>query len=134
MSRYGRGRVLRAEIDSPGYSARYYDPRGSMDLWFPVTAPYLKLAAVQAADGSVAVFALNRHLEEAMPLAIALPGFGGLRVVEALELRDGDLEAVNTKDAPDRVAPKPLGGVELASERLTATLAPASWNLIRLAR
>jgi alpha-N-arabinofuranosidase len=132
MSRHGRGRVLRAEIDSPGYSARYYDPRGAMDLWFPVTAPYLKLAAVQAGDGSLTLFALNRHLEESMPLTIDLPGFGQLRVVEARELRHDDLDATNTKIAPDNVAPVPLRGVEIEGERLTARLAAASWNLIRL--
>ena len=47
MSHFGRGRVLRAEIDSPVYDATYFDPRGEQDLYFPVTAPYLKLAAVE---------------------------------------------------------------------------------------
>ena len=41
-SHYGRGRVLRAEVDSPTYEARYFDPRGSIDQYFPVTAPYLE--------------------------------------------------------------------------------------------
>jgi alpha-L-arabinofuranosidase len=134
MSRHGRGRVLRAEIDSPAYSARYYDPRGAMDLWFPVTAPYLKLAAVHATDGSLAIFALNRHLEESMPLTIDLPGFGELRVAEALEMRHDDLNATNTKCAPDKVAPSSMDKVEVSAERLRTRLAPASWNLIRLAR
>ena len=69
-----------------------------------------------------------------MPLTIALPGFGGCASWRCSSCAHDDLEATNTKEAPDRVAPKPLGGVELAAERLTATLAPASWNLIRLAR
>ena len=29
----------------------YYDPRGPQDLYFPVTAPYLKLAAVDRSTG-----------------------------------------------------------------------------------
>src|SRR3569832_1974259 len=28
MSRWGRGRVLRAQVESPSYASRYYDPRG----------------------------------------------------------------------------------------------------------
>ena len=60
MSHFGhRGRVLRSEIDSPSYDANYFDPRGTRDLWFPVTAPYLKLAAVEDQTGGVTLFALN---------------------------------------------------------------------------
>ena len=29
FSHFGRGRVLRAEVDSPTYAASYYDPRGA---------------------------------------------------------------------------------------------------------
>ena len=54
----------RAEIDSPTYDANYFDPRGEQDLYFPVTAPYLKLAAVQGHNEVVTLFALNRHLTE----------------------------------------------------------------------
>ena len=60
-----------------------------------------------------------------------MQGFSNLLLDEALELR-GDLEAVNTKDDPERIRPMPLDGVTLEGNRLRATLAPASWNLIRL--
>ena len=44
MSNLGRGRVLRAQVDSPTYAARYYDPRGAAGTCFPLPAvPYLKL-------------------------------------------------------------------------------------------
>ena len=47
MSRYGRGRVLRTQVESETYSANYYDPRGELDLTFPIPdVPYLKVAAV----------------------------------------------------------------------------------------
>ncbi|MEJ8847630.1 alpha-N-arabinofuranosidase [Variovorax rhizosphaerae] len=136
MSNYGRGRVLRAEIDSPTYAANYYDPRGKADLYFPLPAvPYLKMAAVEdPASGAITIFALNRHLEEPMPLDVALRGFGVPVLIEALELRHADLKAVNTKDQPDNVSPAPLAGVTLATDRVQATLAPASWNMIRISR
>ena len=102
------------------------------DLYFPVTAPYLKLAAVQDDDGSLTLFALNRHLEEAMPLDVRLPGLEGLRQVEAVQLVDADLDAANTRDDRERVVPSPLGGARLAAGQLRVELAPASWNMIRL--
>jgi alpha-L-arabinofuranosidase len=131
VSHFGRGRVLRAESDSPTYEASYFDPRGATDLYFPVTAPYLKFAAVQG-DAALALFAINRHLHEAMPIAVRLPGFGPVSLIEALQLRHVDLQAVNTKDDPDRVAPQTLGGIEAAGDWLRAELAPASWNVIRV--
>jgi alpha-N-arabinofuranosidase len=135
FSNFGRGRVLRAQVESPTYSANYYDPRGTADLTYPLPAvPYLKLAAVHnEADGAVTLFALNRHLDQPMPIEIMARGFEGLEVVEALEMHDGDLEAVNTKETPDRIRPGKLSGVRIERERVSATLAPASWNVIRLA-
>jgi alpha-N-arabinofuranosidase len=80
------------------------------------------------------VFALNRHLREPMPLSIALPGYGQPRAIESLQLCDADLQAANTREQPDRVQPAPLPTVQCAPDRVRATLQPASWNMIRLAR
>jgi alpha-N-arabinofuranosidase len=133
-SNLGRGRVLRTALESPTYSARYYDPRGTQELYYDLpTVPYLKLASVyDEAAGTLTVFALNRHLQESVSLDLTASGFGALRVVDATELRHDDLKATNTKDAPDRVSPKPLSGVQIDGERVSARLAPASWNVIRL--
>ncbi len=132
ISRFGHGRVLRAESDSPTYEASYFDPRGATDLYFSVTAPYLRCAAVQG-EATLALFALNRHLHEALPIDVQLSGFGPVSLIEGLQLRDPDLKAVNTKDDPEHVAPQPLSGIELMEDRLRAELAPASWNVIRVA-
>jgi alpha-N-arabinofuranosidase len=132
-SRYGRGVVLRAEVDSACYEARYFDPRGAIDQYYPIMAPFLKVGAVRGDDGGVNVFAINRSLEEAMPLVVELSGFGDFALVEALVLRHDDLQAVNTEDAPDRVAPAVLAGVAVAGSRVEASLPAASWSVIRLA-
>jgi len=133
FSRFGRGAVLRADSDSPEYSVRYYDPRGAADLWFPLTAPYLSLAAVHdAAAGALTLFALNRATTEEMPLEVTASGFGTLELDAATQLRHADLHAVNTKENPDRVQPGALQGVGVSQHLVQATLAPASWNVIRL--
>ena len=51
---------------------------------------------------------------------------------EALEMRHDDLKAVNTKDKPENVSPKPLKGVTVDGGKVRVTLRPASWNVIRL--
>ena len=136
MANFGRGRVLRAEVDSPTYAAKYFDPRGAQDLHFPLDAvPYLKLAVVEDPDtGALTLFALNRHLVDAMPLEVALAGCGTPVLIEALQLRHDDLQATNTKAQPNRVYPTSLAGVTLGANQVQATLAPASWNMIRVGR
>jgi alpha-N-arabinofuranosidase len=134
FSRFGRGRVLRARIDSPTYQATYLDPRGEVEHRFPQPAvPYLKLAAVHDEPaGGLSLFALNRSLDRALALDATAQGFGALEVEDALTLHDADLDAVNTSRDPDRVQPLPLAEAAIAQDRLRATLPPASWSLIRL--
>jgi alpha-N-arabinofuranosidase len=101
-------------------------------LYFPVTAPHLKFAAVHGDNGGLTLFALNRHLTEPMPLNVAMAGFGARSVRAARTLHHADLNASNTRDAPDTVRPAPLEGASVTGDRLQATLPPASWNVIRL--
>jgi alpha-L-arabinofuranosidase len=136
MSRFGRGRVLRARVDSPAYEASYYDPAPGADLHFAMPrVPYLKFAAVQdRATGGINLFALNRHIEEPMPLEVTVQGDCEIMLADAQQLRHDDLNAVNTRDQPDQVSPAALQDVSTRGSRLSATLAPASWNVIRLQR
>jgi alpha-L-arabinofuranosidase len=132
FSRFGRGRVLRADVASATYAARYFDPRGSQDLHFPLPAvPYLKLAAVHD-DQHLTLFALNRSLTEPLPLELEAAGFASLALDQALQLRHDDLKAVNTKETPNRVAPTSLVEVRVDGTTVQATLPPASWNVVRL--
>lgn len=134
FSRMGRGRVMRTEINAPTYSARYNDPQGPVDDYYDIpAAPYLKLAAVHDDKKSrLTLFALNRSLEEEMPLEVNAAGFSNIVARQALQLCDPDLKAVNTRTAPNRVSPKSLGPVKVEGQRIAATLAPASWNVIEL--
>jgi alpha-L-arabinofuranosidase len=136
FSNLGRGQVLRASVDCPTYAANYFDPRGTVDAYYPLAAvPYLKLSAVHdETAGTLTLFLLNRHLTESMTLELSARGFAGLEVAQAHQLCDADLDALNTRDEPDRISPKPLGTVAVRDSGLNATLAPASWNVIRLRR
>ena len=135
FSRMGRGRVLRTEINSPTYAARYNDPAGPIDDFYNIpAAPYLKLSVVHDdKSGLLTLFALNRSVQEDMPIKVSAAGFGKVAVKQALELRDPDLKAINSKAQPDRIAPSPLTKVKSDGDRIEAVLAPASWNVIQLA-
>jgi alpha-N-arabinofuranosidase len=134
MSNLGRGRVLKARVESPTYATSYYDPRGMQEHRFSLPeVPFLKCAAVHDADGGFAtLFLLNRHLEEELALEVELRGLGATSVVSAETLRHDDLSATNTRDAPDHVAPEPLSGTSLQDGALHATLPAASWTVIRV--
>jgi alpha-N-arabinofuranosidase len=134
FSRLGRGRVLRAHVDSPTYAARYNDTKGKDDEFYTMPAvPYLKLAAVHDDKaGTLTLLALNRSLSEELPLDLLAGGFGNLLVQQALQLCDADPKAMNTREQPDRVVPKPLTAARASGERIEATLQPLSWNVIRL--
>jgi alpha-N-arabinofuranosidase len=133
MSRYGRGRVLRIQVESDTYESSYYDPRGPLELTFPIPAvPYLKMAAVAGEAGGLSLFMLNRDLQQEVEVSIAALGFGRLVVGEAHELRHDDLQATNSKDATGRVKPERLKDVTVTGEGLKAVLKPASWNLVHL--
>ena len=45
-----------------------------------------------------------------------------------------NLKVTNPRDKPNRVSPVPLKEVTAGADLVQATLAPASWNMIRLAR
>ena len=138
MSRHGRGHVLRAQVTSETYEASYWDPRGANDPPIPLPAvPFLKQATVRTGEG-VSLFLLNRHLTEPLDVSAELRSFRALELAEAETMHDGDLKAVNTEAAPDRIRPRRLDGVAVSrtasgSTAVTAELPPASWTLIRLA-
>ena len=120
-ARWGRGTVLRPIVRSPGIvDAKHGE------------LPHLVASVVDdAGTGTTTVFVLNRSLHEAMDLTVSLRGLGGEReLVEATQLHHADLQATNTADEPDRVAPTALAGITLDGETLRVTLQPASWNVI----
>lgn len=120
-ARYGRGRVLRVEPTAPLHSTTRYGD-----------VPLLHATAVAGEDGTLTVFAVNRDTSTPMALDVALPGFGDLTLIEHRVLADADRHARNTRTDPTRVQPTQLTGASVGDGRLTASLPPLSWNVIRL--
>ncbi|SDX32791.1 alpha-N-arabinofuranosidase [Paenibacillus sp. PDC88] len=119
---YGRGQALVPLIQSPKY-----DTKEITDV------PYLEAIAIHNEESEeVTVFAVNRHLDESLPVEVDLRSFGQCQIIEHIVLESDDLKAVNTAGQPDRVAPHKNGNAVVDGTTVTAQLAKASWNVIRL--
>jgi alpha-L-arabinofuranosidase len=119
---YGRGKAL-----VPLVQSSKYDSNEITDV------PHLEAVAVHNEEaGEVTVFAVNRHLEERLPLEVDLRSFGSCSLIEHLVLESDDLKAVNTQAQPERVKPHAGGDATVDVSKVTAHLGKASWNVIRL--
>jgi alpha-L-arabinofuranosidase len=120
-TRYAHGRTLRTLASSPTYAGK-----AASEM------PYLHACVTEdESSGQVVAFALNRHLREEMELEVVLRGFGeDRRILDAQQVTHPNMKAVNTRDAPDTVAPRPIKSVAIDGRTLKAKLAPGSWNVI----
>jgi alpha-N-arabinofuranosidase len=121
-ARHARGDVLRVETVTDRYDTAEH---GDVPLVDVVTTH-------DPESGEVTVFAMNRHTSESARFEIDLRAFGDLVVAEHLYIGGDDLDAANTIDAPERITPTRAGGHSTDGRRLTASLPPVSWNMIRL--
>ncbi|QQA43410.1 alpha-N-arabinofuranosidase [Pelagovum pacificum] len=121
-SRYGRGTALQLDVDVPSYDA---------DIASDVK--YLDIAGTYDDDaGSMTFFAVNRHPTEALETSVSLEGFAAAKSVEHTLVKHDDLEAVNTEDNPDNVSPTEGSGAKLDGNKLSMTLPPYSYSMIRV--
>jgi alpha-N-arabinofuranosidase len=120
-SRYGRGRVLQPQIQSGTYAAKTY----------PEISHVGAAVVDDRSTGQTAIFALNRHRSETIELVSELRGLGkNRRLVSATELHHADLKAINSRECPDTVAPRPNRDVAIDGEEVRVRLKPLSWNVI----
>ncbi len=121
-SLYGRGQVLPLRVESPSYETKEFG-----------TVPYLEtVATLDPATGDITLFAINRHLEESLPLQASIEGETPYRIREHLVLCDTDPNAMNSADQPERLLPRTHSGATLSDSTLQASLPPLSWNVLRL--
>jgi alpha-N-arabinofuranosidase len=151
-SRHARGEVLVTGVDSPAVENRRFGQSAALS----------SVATWDEETGQLTVFAVNRSGADALEVAVDLAAFAqagpapaGFELVEAVLLHEDDPHRTNSARHPDRVVPHPLEEVRLetpghadapegeahapagstdapATTRLTATLPPISWSMIRL--
>ncbi|ALI56256.1 alpha-N-arabinofuranosidase [Celeribacter marinus] len=119
-SQYGRGTSLDIRIDSPTF-----------DTDFAKGIKYLDASAVAADDGALTFFFVNRNLSEPIELDVALGGFDQSKIIMDKVIEGFDLKAVNGPDG-EPVAPTDGKNATVTNGRLSATLPPASYRMIRI--
>ncbi len=123
-SKFGRGQVLRAKVESPTY-----------DVGELSEVPFLEAVATLSESGDeLTLFAVNRNLSENLDLQVQLGGLEGFVLKEHLVLSHSDSKATNTAANPNNVVPRSNGESQAEDGKLHATLEPLSWNVLRLER
>ena len=123
-SKYGRGIAL-----NPALRSSKHDTKEFTDVDDVVT-----VAVWDDEKDEVTIFAVNRDLEEDIPLEADLRTFEGYRVLEHIVLENNDMLAVNTAEH-QAVLPKAVTDRDqLVDGILTSRLGKASWNVIRLGK
>ncbi|NQU45125.1 alpha-N-arabinofuranosidase [bacterium] len=123
-SKYGRGTVLDTRPCCPVYDSRDFE-----------AVPYLESVAVlNEEQESLTVFAVNRHLEDALDFQVDLSAFARLHVLEHIVLDHKNPLATNTEENPDRVKPRTAKTPAIKDGTLKVSLPRLSWNVIRLGR
>ncbi len=114
-STYARGTVLRTAQEGESYQAGKFGQ-----------TPYVESVIVDnEEEKEIAVFAVNRSLDEDIPLELQVNGYGPLEKLSHTVLCCEDLKAVNTAQDPNQVVPQ---AVPLGAETI---LPKHSWNVIR---
>lgn len=121
-SRYGRGTVLRVELQSPRHDTPWFADVNLLDA----------VAVLEHERDAVTVFAVNRHQREPIQLNLDLRGCPGLFQGEHICLFDQDPEAVNDARQPERVVPRRLDELTISDGRTQALLPPLSWSMLRM--
>ena len=119
---YGRGTALNLAQSGPVYKAELADEVRFVDV----------AGVHDETEGTLTFFVVNRHEHEAMDLDLALEGFGAGTVIDHQVMVHADLEAVNTAVNPMAVAPKKGTGAAVTGGRLTASLPPLSYQMLRV--
>ncbi len=120
VARLARGVALQLPLQSPQV----------------VTPKHGAVAAVTAAatwdeeTGTLALFLVNRSLEQDVVTTIDVRALQPERVIEHQVLADADVRATNTAAAPDRVRPRSDSSAELDGGRLTLSLPATSWTAL----
>lgn len=123
ISNYGRGEVLNTLVKVPSYESKYGD------------APYLDcVITVNEEDDSLAVFMVNKDLEEAMEVSCDLRQFEGYKVKKHFVLTHSDLKAENTENNPFEVVPAENGNAVVEEGALKAVLPAKSFHAIILSK
>lgn len=126
LSKYGRGTTLEQHINSPVFTTD--------NIYIPDPVNYLLSCAVyEEKENELRIFAINRSLDEEMHLEFSMLDFAPAEIIEAVEIHNDDIDAVNSAETENvKPAVLPPGRYSLHGNTMTAELKAASWNMFRI--
>jgi len=121
--KYAKGDVLQLAINAPKMETKEFGEVPALDA----------VATYDKESGEIAVFVVNRSIDEPTELDVELSSLPPARLVEALSLSNPDYKWSATAQDDTSVMPRPNDTAKVTGNKLTATLPPVSWSMIRLA-
>jgi len=117
-AREARGVSLRAEVSGPTLDTGRHGEVSTVNV------------AATVEPSRLAVFAVNRDVDNAHELEIDLSRVGRATGAKAVAIFDEDVHAVNTAEEPDRVVPRAIEAVSVEQGSIGLSLPPASWTMV----
>jgi alpha-N-arabinofuranosidase len=118
---FARGAALNVLVESSSYEVKGTDQ-----------VPHLDATATHnAADGSVALFILNRDLQKSHDVEVVWEDQAPTRILTASALTGDDLKAVNSFQSPQKVVPQPFAKPTTANNRTKFELPPHSYTMLQ---
>lgn len=118
-SNFGRGTALRVFSDVETVKTRHGDT--------PIVYPAV---IYNEADSTINIFVIN-ILDNEIDFNLELHWFGKIQALEH-QVLDGELNAQNSFDNPERVKVRKVDVPYIKNQMLVTKLPPLSWNMIRL--
>ncbi|MDR1823970.1 MAG: alpha-N-arabinofuranosidase [Bifidobacteriaceae bacterium] len=126
-SRYAAGDVLRPAVQSSVVATQQFGDIPAVDA-VATLAP----GRTKSAPKQVALFLVNRSLEEEAAVRVSFKAIPGLHLTEAVTYAHDDPNWKASADDADTVLPQPNQTASLADGVLKLTLPPVSWSMVRL--
>ena len=120
LSVFGRGTVLKPVVKAATKETCYGD------------TPVLATAVVHSEEKQeVTVFCLNIDKNQSQELKLELRDFPQMKMIEHIVLTGNDLNAINSFEKPDNVAPRSLPVINGENGAFSVNIEKLSWNVLR---
>ena len=120
VSNFGRGSVLRQEIDCPKHDTREFTDVPDID----------GVSVLSDDENELTLFVVNRNKKESIIYNVKMYEFGDMKPIEFIQLEGFDLKASNGFDA-SKVKPSKAELPKTDGNTAQIMLPPLSWNVIR---
>jgi alpha-L-arabinofuranosidase len=121
ISRNARGMALDVLTQAPSYDTSLYGALPMLDV----------SASFDPADGTGAVFIVNRSQDTAITTDLVWQGAAPARLSGGYQVAGSDPKGVNTFEMPNQIVPQALAEVAVRDGRASVTLPPLSFTMLR---